>query len=87
MRFPIDITSPRVILPGVIYTLAPNAPSFVIVYYAITRINGYSLTKADYIVPLLLYLLIKPNIKDEVASTITFLVIFALTRKLFPQYY
>jgi hypothetical protein len=64
---------------------------FMASYYGIAKALGISLTKADLIVPTLLFLLVNPHSATDfntiILRSLVFAIIFALLRKLFPQYY
>lgn len=64
---------------------------FMATYYALTKAMGITVTKADLIVPTLLFLVISPHSTTSfnaiAARAVLFALIFALLRKLFPQYY
>ena len=64
---------------------------FMALYWAITKAMGIAVTKADLIVPTLLFLMISPHSTTDFNTiamrAVVFAVIFALLRKLFPQYY
>ena len=83
----LDISSPRVIIPTILFAVSPNAPIMVILYFLISKVNGYSLTDAEFIGPVSLFITLKAFVKDEVTSTALFIIVFALMRKLFPKYY
>jgi hypothetical protein len=64
---------------------------FMALYYAATKALGVAVTKADLIVPTLLFLLVSPHSTTSfnaiIVRAVAFALIFAILRKLFPQYY
>jgi hypothetical protein len=64
---------------------------FMAVYWFIAKAMGLALTKADLVVPTILFLLLSPhyttNFNTVILRAVAFAVIFALLRKVFPQYY
>ena len=69
-----------------------HALVFMAAYWAIAKGLGIALTKADLVVPAVLFLLVSPHgsttsLNAVVVRALVFAVIFALLRKLFPQYY
>ena len=64
---------------------------FMASYWAIAKAMGLVLTKADLIVPTLLFLMLSPHYTTDfntiIVRALAFAVIFALLRKVFPQYY
>ena len=83
----LDVSSPRVIIPTALFAISPNAPTMVIAYYIVAKINGYSLTDAEFIAPVSLYVTIKAYVKDDIMATAIFMISYALLRKLFPKFY
>jgi hypothetical protein len=64
---------------------------FMATYWFIAKAMGLALTKADLVVPTILFLLLSPhyttNFNTVILRAVAFAVIFALLRKVFPQYY
>ncbi len=64
---------------------------FMATYWFIAKAMGLALTKADLVVPTILFLLLSPhyttNFNTVILRAVVFAVIFALLRKVFPQYY
>ena len=64
---------------------------FMASFWMIAKGMGLALTKADLVVPTLLFLLLSPhyttNFNTIILRALAFAVIFALLRKVFPQYY
>ena len=73
-------------------SVAIHALVFMAAYWAIAKSLGIVLTKADLVVPTVLFLLVSPHgfttsLNAIVVRALVFAVIFALLRKLFPQFY
>jgi hypothetical protein len=73
-------------------SVAIHALVFMAAYWAIAKALGIALTKADLVVPAVLFLIVSPHgsttsLSAVVTRALVFAVIFALLRKLFPQYY
>ena len=67
---------------------------FIIVYKIISMFTGLVLTKADLIVPAVLFVLLspgfiigKPTLLQTIIHMCVFVLVFAFLRKQFPQYY
>ena len=83
----LEISSPRVIIPSALFVVAPNLPLFIIMYYIIAKANGYAMTKMDYIAPGFLFFVIRKCNMDLTMGMSLFMIMYALLRKIFPQYY
>ena len=68
-----------------------HALLFVSVYWVLAKVMGLVLTKADLIVPTILFMALSPRghviTNTVLVRTAMFAVIFILLRKLFPKYY
>lgn len=86
-------------LPGSFHSTMRTSSQSVLVHslvfmslmWAITKAMGIAMTKADLVVPTVLFLLVSPHGSTDfntiVMRAVLFAIIFALLRKLFPQYY
>jgi hypothetical protein len=105
----IDVTSPKVLAPAALFAALQLAPSrlgvlpralivslalFIVYKYALKR----TFTRADLIVPAVLFLLLTPGLlvtlppggtvlEATAVHTIVFAVVFAIMRTLFAKYY
>ena len=100
----------HVLSPGVFTTMKTsvgdvmiNALIFIASYWAIARVMGLTLTKADLIIPTVLFILLSPGLlvtippgafrSGQTSTTailvhaIVFATIFGLLRKIFPKVY
>lgn len=75
-----------------------HALVLVLVYWSLTKFKvlPYTITKADLLVPALLFVLLSPTIlpifkktgiSEILMSSLVFIILFAILRKVFPQYY
>lgn len=69
-----------------------HAHVFILVYWLIAKVMGLQLTKADLIVPAILFALMSPwsgevDLSEVLARSLLFGVFFAILRRKFPQYY
>ena len=69
-----------------------HALVFMAAYWAIAKVLGLTLTKADLVIPAVLFLIISPHgsttsVNAVLIRALIFAVVFALLRKIFPQYY
>ena len=67
-----------------------NSLLFIVTYWTIAKAMGIILTRADLIVPMVLFLALSPGLSNTntvLIRTLLFALIFALLRKFFPQYY
>jgi hypothetical protein len=60
---------------------------FIVTYWVIAKALGLVLTKADILVPLLLFVTLGLLGINPIYKTLLFLVIFMMLRKFFPQFY
>ena len=63
-----------------------NSLLFIVTYWTIAKAMGIILTRADLIVPMVLFLALSPGLSNTNTVLIRTLL-FALLRKFFPQYY
>lgn len=104
-----DFMSPKVLVPAGLFTLfstrvipgsvAIHAALMIIVYWTIVKIGliKTSLTKADLLVPAVLFALLTPGILLTIPKgnanaavavhTVVFILVYSLLRRVFPQYY
>ena len=73
-------------------SVAIHALVFMAAYWAIAKGLGIALTKADLVVPAVLFLIVSPHgsttsLNAILTRALVFAVIFALLRKFFPQFY
>lgn len=93
--------------PGVIFELPGNklasmrtsplavffhAHIFILVYWLVAKAMGLQLTKADLIVPAIMFALLSPwsgevDFTEVLSRSILFGILFAILRRKFPQYY
>lgn len=105
----IDISGQKVVVPALLFaafqfkikkdTLFLHAAALGLVYFLISKfLTKTTLTKADLVVPAILFLILTPGIlvtlppKGELPvvvaiHTFIFAIVFATLRSVFPQYY
>jgi hypothetical protein len=105
----IDITGPKVLVPTCLFALANltmkptpgllmHALLFAILSWAIIKfVFKFTLTPADLMVPLVLFILLAPGVvltlppsggyAATAVHTLVFAIVFASLRGLFPQFY
>ena len=105
----IDITGPKVLVPTCLFALANlwskptpglliHALMFAIISWAIIKfVFKFTLTCADFVVPLALFILLAPGVLLTLppsgglaatgVHTLVFAIVFASLRGLFPQFY
>ena len=105
----IDITGPKVLVPTCLFALANiwskpvpglliHALLFAIISWAIIKfVFKFTLTFADLVVPLVLFILLAPGVAltlppsgglaATAVPTLLFAIVFASLRGLFPQFY
>ena len=105
----IDITGPKVLVPTVLFAIAGlvhkqtpglliQALLFALLSWAIIKfVFKFTLTLADFMVPLALFVLLTPGVvltlppsggaAATAVHTLVFAIVFASLRGLFPQFY